>query len=36
VQSRNAAWVSLYRAMGGGWAPEVISVSTAAPASPAR
>ena len=36
AQSRNAAWVSLYRAMGGGWTPDAISVSTAAPASPAR
>ena len=32
-QSRNAAWVSLYRAMGGGWTPDAISVSTSAPAA---
>ncbi len=36
VQSRNTAWVSLYRAMGGGWTPDDISVSTAGPAAPAR
>ena len=35
-QTRNTAWVSLYRAMGGGWTRAAISVSTAAPASPAR
>jgi outer membrane protein, multidrug efflux system len=32
-QTRNAAWVSLYRAMGGGWTPEAISISTSAPTS---
>ena len=32
-QTRNAAWVSLYRAMGGGWTPDAMSVSTFAPTS---
>jgi len=35
-QTRRAAWVALYRAMGGGWSPELISLSTSAtPSAPA-